>query len=75
MLSRLLKLKDAVISTLAIEQPRLNILTPEDWLLLEKCVEVLKIFYEVTEEISAEKSVSISKVLVLVKIMKTHIEN
>ncbi|XP_026736462.1 zinc finger BED domain-containing protein 1-like [Trichoplusia ni] len=75
MLQRLLKIKDAVISTLAIEQPRLNTLTMDDWLLIENCVKVLKIFYDVTEEMSAEKSVSMSKVLVLVKIMKTHVEN
>lgn len=35
---------------------------------------MLKIFDKVTEEISAEKYVSISKVLVLTKIMKTHVE-
>ncbi|XP_052744844.1 E3 SUMO-protein ligase ZBED1-like [Bicyclus anynana] len=73
MLTRILKIKDAVVSTLAIEQPRLNTLSPEDWLLIEQCINILKIFYEVTEEISAEKSVTISKVMLLVKIMKNHV--
>lgn len=67
MLARLLKIKDAVVSVLAIEQPRLNTLTPDDWTLLQKCVTVLQIFYEVTEEMSAEKSVSILKVWCLQK--------
>lgn len=74
MLDRLLKIKDAVVSTLAIVQPRLNTLTPDEWKLLEKCVEILKIFYNVTVEMSAEKSVSISKVMVLIKIMKSYVE-
>lgn len=52
-LERILKIKDAVICTLAIEQPRLNTVTPGDWLLIEKCVKVLKIFNEVTEEMSS----------------------
>ncbi|XP_045477878.1 E3 SUMO-protein ligase ZBED1-like [Harmonia axyridis] len=71
---RLLKIKDAVVSALAIEKPRLNNLTLYEWTLLEKCVEILKIFYEVTVDMSTEKSVSISKVMVLVKIMKTQVE-
>ncbi|XP_045477880.1 uncharacterized protein LOC123683025 [Harmonia axyridis] len=74
MLDRLLKIKDAVVSALVIEQPRLNTLTHDEWTLLEKCVEILKICYEVTVDMSTEKSVSISKVMVLVKIMKTQVE-
>ncbi|KAJ0169949.1 hypothetical protein K1T71_014555 [Dendrolimus kikuchii] len=74
MLDRMLKTKDAVVSTLAIEQPRLNTLSPDDWTLLTKCVEVLKIFYDVTVEMSAEKSVTVSKVMVRIKIMKTHVQ-
>lgn len=73
MLVRLLKIKDAVVSVLAIEQPRLNTLTPEDWVLIEKCVDVLRLFHEVTEEMSAEKTVSISKVALLTRIMKSHV--
>ncbi|XP_044766203.1 E3 SUMO-protein ligase ZBED1-like [Coccinella septempunctata] len=74
MVERLVKIKDAVLSALAIEQPRLNTLSPDDWVLLQKSMEVLRLFNEVTIEMSAEKSVSISKVMVLVKIIKNHVE-
>ncbi|CAH2101579.1 unnamed protein product [Euphydryas editha] len=74
MLDRIIKIKDAVVSTLAIDQPRLNTLTPDEWSLLEKCVQVLKVFYDISVEMSADKSVSISKVLALNKIIKTHVD-
>lgn len=69
MLKRIITIKDAVLSTLAILQSNIQVLTPAEWEVIEKAVEVLQIFYEVTEEISSEKTVSISKVIVLVSSM------
>ncbi|KAJ8891226.1 hypothetical protein PR048_010741 [Dryococelus australis] len=56
MMSRILKIKAAVISTLAIVNPELNVLTVTEWDILQRAAEVLHIFSEVTTEISAEKS-------------------
>lgn len=69
MLKRIISIKDAVISTLAILQSSVQVLTPAEWKVVEKAVDVLQIFHEVTEEISSEKTVSISEVIVLVTSM------
>lgn len=69
MLKRIISIKDAVISTLAILQSSIQVLTPAEWEVVEKAVDVLQIFHEVTEEIRSEKTVSISKVIVLVASM------
>ncbi|KAF2878712.1 hypothetical protein ILUMI_27464 [Ignelater luminosus] len=61
MLSRIIAIKKAVVSLLAVDEPHLNTLSPNDWIILEKSIEVLKLFSEITEEISAENSVTISK--------------
>ncbi|KAI5750503.1 hypothetical protein M8J76_016232 [Diaphorina citri] len=64
MMDRFLKLKDAIISTMAL----LNIqniepLTSNDWLLTSQAVNILDIFNEITIEVSAEKSPTLSKVI------------
>ncbi|KAJ8872967.1 hypothetical protein PR048_026583 [Dryococelus australis] len=56
MMSRILKIKEAVISTLAIVNPELNVLTTTEWDILQRAAEVLHIFNEVTTEIRVEKS-------------------
>ncbi|KAF2900303.1 hypothetical protein ILUMI_05889 [Ignelater luminosus] len=53
MLSRIIAIKKAVVSLLAVDEPHLNTLSPNDWIILEKSIEVLKLFSEITEEISA----------------------
>lgn len=70
MLDRVLKLKEPIIATLAIlNNTELNSLTPNDWQVVDKSKELLKIFYDVTVEISAEKNISISKKNIFVKAM------
>lgn len=71
MLDRILKIKDAVISTLALLRSDLSLQTRE-WEIIEAVVPILKPFYEVTTEISAEKSVTLSKVLVFVQLLTKH---
>ncbi|KAJ8971547.1 hypothetical protein NQ317_003201 [Molorchus minor] len=68
MLVRILKIKDAVISTLAIiGQEQVNALNPHDWLIVETATSFLEIFNEVTVEISAEKNVSASKIILFIQ--------
>ncbi|XP_047028806.1 E3 SUMO-protein ligase ZBED1-like [Helicoverpa zea] len=67
-LNRLLRMKEALIATLAIMRPDIN-LPQDDWIVIEKATEVLKPFYEVTTEISGEQYVSASKYIVLCKII------
>ncbi|KAJ8969312.1 hypothetical protein NQ314_001813 [Rhamnusium bicolor] len=74
MLRRILELKEALISTLATLQLENNI-TINDWKVIEKAVEILKTFLDVTLEVSAEKSITIPKVIPLVKIMKKKLIN
>jgi len=69
MLKRIVSIKDAVISTLAVLQTDIVVLTPAEWDVVEKAIEVLQIFNEVTIEVSSEKTVSVSKVIVLVSSM------
>ncbi|CAH0730113.1 unnamed protein product, partial [Brenthis ino] len=72
MLDRVVKIKDALIATLALVRADLA-LSLEDWTLIEKALPILKIFYEVTVEVSAEKSVSLSKVIVYCRLLKRQI--
>jgi len=62
MLKRIVSIKDAVISTLAVLQTEIAVLTPAEWDIVEKAIDVLQIFNEVTIEVSSEKTVSLSKV-------------
>ncbi|XP_030757371.1 zinc finger BED domain-containing protein 4-like [Sitophilus oryzae] len=74
MLSRILQIKEAVISTLALLQNELEtVLTSHDWKVIEFAVDVLKLFLEITNEISAEKNVTLSKVIPFVKIVRKKI--
>lgn len=54
MLLRIIQNKDAVITTLALTNPRLPILTVDEWEEIQQACEVLKPFDEVTVEISGE---------------------
>lgn len=64
MLQRFIKVKDAINSTLAVLQSNVEMLTPEEWIIVEKAAEVLEIFYEVTKEISGDRYVTLSVVLI-----------
>ncbi|XP_075167732.1 zinc finger BED domain-containing protein 4-like [Haematobia irritans] len=68
MLQRIFNLKDAVITTLSLIRP--DLLFPlEEWDVIEEILPILKPFYQMTMDISAEKSVTLSKVLVLCNIL------
>ncbi|CAB3238387.1 unnamed protein product [Arctia plantaginis] len=61
MLERILRVKDAVISTLALIRNELN-LQIADWEVLETVVAILKPFFEVTVEVSSQNHVTLSKI-------------
>lgn len=67
MFDRLIQIKEPIIATLAIlNNNEINALTAEDWDILEKSKDLLKIFYDITIEISAEKYVTVSKEIIFV---------
>ncbi|CAG9129825.1 unnamed protein product [Plutella xylostella] len=68
MLQRMLIVKDAVITTVALTRSDLA-LTEYDWCVVESAIPILKLFYDVTTELSAEKNVTLTKVIPLVRIM------
>lgn len=61
MMERILKLKEPVLSTLAITNNDLNCINEEEWQTVSTACEFLKIFDELTTEMSAENVVTISK--------------
>lgn len=71
MMDRFVVIKDALVSTLAILDTNLEQLTSHEWMVVGEAKNVLEIFKEVTDEISAEKFVSISKVILLVTAIST----
>jgi len=54
-LKRIVSIKDTVISTLAVLQTEITVLTPAKWDMVEKAIDVLQIFNEVTIEVNFEK--------------------
>jgi len=73
MIEHILKIKDSVLSTLAVINNDLNNITGHEWNILQNLCKLLKVFYDVTNEISSEKFVSISKVLLFYKIMLNYV--
>lgn len=73
MINRILKIKDPVLSTLAVLNNDLNNITNHEWNILNNLCKLLKIFYDITNEISSEKSISISKILIFSKAMSDYV--
>lgn len=69
MFKRILEIKDAVVSTLAILQCTVENLTVTEWEIIEHSTEILQIFSEVTREISSDQYVSMSKTLIFIRAM------
>lgn len=74
MLSRILRVQSAVRAVLAIENPDLNILSSTEWSILEKAADILNIFHAVTEEMSTEKQITLSKVMLMVNGINRHLK-
>ena len=69
MLQRFFFNKEAVISSLAILGVKSFNLTDKDWDIIKQAIEVLKVFDEVTKEVSSERTVSLSKMGILIRLM------
>lgn len=63
MLERILKGKEAVISTFTILNYEKQQMSQKDWEIIELSTKILKYFEEVTVDLSAEKIVTLSKVI------------
>uniref|UniRef100_A0A8D8Z989 Zinc finger BED domain-containing protein 1 n=2 Tax=Cacopsylla melanoneura TaxID=428564 RepID=A0A8D8Z989_9HEMI len=70
MINRILKLKDAVVTVIALLDTNLVPLTSAEWTIASQVVDILEIFNEVTVEVSAEKNVSLSKIIVYIKTIR-----
>lgn len=74
MLSRLLQRKDAVVSTLAVLNRGIDFsLTANDWEAAEFANNILKIFYDVTNEVSTERHISVSKEILFIDAIVAHL--
>lgn len=69
MFKRIVEIKDAVVSTLAILQCDVEQLTVVEWQIVECSTNILQIFAEVTTEISSERYVTMSKILIFIRAM------
>lgn len=60
-MERIIKLKEPVLSTLTITNNSLNCISDGEWEVVYSACELLKVFDELTTEMSAENVVTISK--------------
>lgn len=75
MFERFLELKDVLLSTMAIIEHDFPKISQNDWKIIEGTCKILEIFEPITEEIRSEKSVNISKIIPLTKIMRNYLTN
>lgn len=72
MFERLLEVKEPVVSTLANINPEIQQLNNNNWEIIKFACKVLKSFAEITVDISAEKNVTISKLIVLSQLLSNY---
>jgi hypothetical protein len=72
MFERILQIKEPLISTLALVNYEKNTLTLSDWQIIAYSLKALKVFQEVTVDVSAEKNVTISKIIYLSRALLRH---
>ncbi|KAJ8413876.1 hypothetical protein AAFF_G00064740 [Aldrovandia affinis] len=68
MLKSFLQSKEAIITTLVIRDASVSPLSQEEWSILQEVCAILEPFEQVTVEISAERYVTASKVILLTKV-------
>jgi len=74
MFDRTLSIKESIIATLAVlGNSELNCLNSNEWSLIEHARDILKIFYDVTVEISADKYVTLSKEIIFVNSLNKYV--
>ncbi|KAK1900970.1 Zinc finger BED domain containing protein 4 [Dissostichus eleginoides] len=67
MLQRVIEIKEPLVSTLALINPLLPALTPEEWDITKEVCDILKPFEEVTVEMSSESFVTGSKAILMAR--------
>ncbi|XP_051961053.1 zinc finger BED domain-containing protein 4-like [Xyrauchen texanus] len=65
MLKRFIEIKEPIISTLALTNASLPTLSPDEWEICREIVDIIHPFEEVTTEVSAEKFVTASKIILM----------
>lgn len=73
MFQRILKVREPLISTLALINFEYEVLSQNDWKVIGFACKALKCFLEVTEEVSAEKNVTVSKLIILSNALIKHL--
>ncbi|XP_049806236.1 zinc finger BED domain-containing protein 6-like [Schistocerca nitens] len=73
MFDSVLKSRDAIVETLAIMNPAI-VITKEDSEMLEEMCKILKPFLHITEDVSSEKQVTISKLILFSQCLRKHFE-
>jgi hypothetical protein len=72
MFERILQIKEPLISTLGLVNYEKNTLTLSDWQIIAYYLKALKVFQEITVDVSAEKNVTISKIIYLSRALLRH---
>ncbi|KAJ8966354.1 hypothetical protein NQ317_017007 [Molorchus minor] len=67
MFNRVLEVKESLMSVIAINYPENLNINNNDIIIIQGICDVLKLFKDVTEEMSSEKQVTASKVILLIK--------
>lgn len=67
MFERLINLEESVTVTVGLLQNPVQLLSEEEWSILKDISNVLRPFEQITNEMSSEKSVSASKVIIIVR--------
>lgn len=72
MFQRIIDIKESLMSVVAINYPTIENISNTDINTLEMCCDLLKIFKDVTQEISSEKEVTVSKVILFSSALTTY---
>ncbi|KAJ4935030.1 hypothetical protein JOQ06_007809, partial [Pogonophryne albipinna] len=67
MMQRAIEIKEPLVSTMALLNPLLPALTPEEWDITKEVCDILKPFEEVTVEMSSERFVTGSKAILMAR--------
>lgn len=74
MFNRILKVKEPLSATLGVLNSPVDFISEADWVLLQEICTILKPFEQITTEMSAEKNITLSKVIILVKGLRSAME-
>lgn len=67
MFERIIKLKEPLTATIGLLHNPVELLSPLEWIALEESCQILRPFEQVSSEMSAEKTVTLSKVINIVR--------